>query len=149
MLTHSAIHAFLVLAEATPSPAPSEGGSGGFSLDLSQIFTFAQFGLLGVFFVMLISKKYVVPKWTLDSLEETHKRELEDKDKAFARELVLRDATAAESTRREADLKKNLDDLQDLTRQQMLPAMIEANRLTALYVDTLARRGGSGGGDGR
>lgn len=144
----------LMLWAADPSPIPSPTGSGGsegggFHLDLNQIFTFAQFGLLGVFFVMLISKKYVVPKWTLDSLEQTHERELKDKADAHARELAIRDQQLAASEQREKDLKKNLDDLQDLTRQQMLPAMIEANRLTALYVDTLARRGGSGGGDGR
>lgn len=146
------IHTLITLAaDPSPIPSPTGGGSegGGFNLDLNQIFTFAQFGLLGVFFVMLISKKYVVPKWTLDSLEETHKRELEDKDKAHERELAIRDQQLANSEQREKDLKKNLDDLQDLTRQQMLPAMIEANRLTALYVDTLARRSGSGGGDVR
>jgi hypothetical protein len=115
-------------------------------IDLSQIAQIAQFGLLGVFFVMLISKKYVVPKWTLDSLEETHARELKDKDDAHARELALRDVITAESAKREAELKKNLDELQDLTqRQQMLPAMIEANRLTALYVETLAKRSGADG----
>lgn len=135
-----------VLATADTTPKPS--GTGG-SLDINQIFTFAQFGLLGIFFVMLISKKFVVPKWTLDSLEQTHARELTDKDAAYAREIAIRDQQLTASETREKDLKKNLDDLQDLTRQQMLPAMIEANRLTALYVDTLARRGGSGGENGR
>ena len=136
---------------ATPAPTPTDSGGGSTGLDLTQIATFAQFGLLGIFFVMLVSKKFVVPKWTLDSLEETHARELKDKDDAHARELAIRDANAAATERREVELKRNLDDLQDLTRQQMLPAMIEANRLTALYVDTLAKRGGSsgGGGDGR
>lgn len=137
------------LVDASPSPVPSPEGGGGVNVDLNQIFTFAQFGLLGVFFVMLISKKFVVPKWTLDTLEETHARELQDKTDAHARELAIRDQQLAASEAREKDLKKNLDDLQDLTRQQMLPAMIEANRLTSLYVDTLARRGGTGAGDGR
>lgn len=127
--------------------AASTGADSGFNLDLSQIFTYAQFGLLGVFFVMLISKKYVVPKWTLDALEASHERELKDKAEAHAREVAIRDQQLATAEKRETDLKKNLDDLQDLTRQQMLPAMIEANRLTALYVDTLARRG-MGTGDG-
>lgn len=113
--------------------------------DLTELATFAQFGLLGIFFVMLISKKWLVPKWTLDSLEETHARELKDKEDAHARELALRDAMLAAADKREQEFKKNLDDLQNLTREQMLPAMIEANRLTALYVETLARRGGSDG----
>src|SRR3954453_21596479 len=108
------MHMFAILADA------ADAADSGFSLDLSQIFTFAQFGLLGVFFIMLISKKYVVPKWTLDALEESHQRELKDKTEGHAREIALRDQQTANAERREAELKKNLDDLQELTRQQML-----------------------------
>lgn len=124
----------------------ASGSSNNF--DLSVLAQIAQFGLLGIFFIMLISKKYVVPKWTLDALEVTHAARIKDKDEAHARELALRDANQAATEKREEELKKNLNDLQDLTRQQMLPAMIEANRLTALYVDILAKRA-SGGTDGR
>jgi hypothetical protein len=149
MLLHVVHHVLWVAADPSPLPETPKGANAGLSLDLSQIFTFAQFGLLGIFFVMLISKKFVVPKWTLDATEANHTRELADKDAAHLRELAIRDQQLAASEAREKDLKKNLDDLQDLTRQQMLPAMIEANRLTALYVDTLARRSGSGSSDGR
>lgn len=112
------------------------------TIDVNTIATFAQFGLLGIFFVMLISKKFVVPKWTLDSLDENHKRELADKEESHNRELAIKDQQIASLEADKRELKKNLDDLQDLTRQQMLPAMIEANRLTAAYVETLARRTG-------
>lgn len=110
------------------------------SIDVNTIATFAQFGLLGVFFVMIISRKFIVPKWTLDTLEESHTREIENREQAHARELAIKDAQLATMETDKRELKKNLDDLQDITRQQLLPAMIEANRLTAAYVDTLARR---------
>jgi hypothetical protein len=112
----------------------------GTSIDFSTIASFAQFGLLGVFFVMLVSKKFVVPKWTLDTVEENHQREIEDKDEAHSRELAVKDAQLAMVEADKRELKKNLDDLQEVTRSQLLPAMIEANRLTAAYVDTLSRR---------
>jgi len=112
----------------------------GTAIDVNTIATFAQFGLLGIFFAMIISRKFIVPKWTLDTLEENHNREIENKDEAHARELAIKDAQLAMIEADKRELKKNLDDLQELTRQQLLPAMIEANRLTAAYVDTLARR---------
>lgn len=115
---------------------------GSTTVDLSTWASFAQFGLLGIFFVMLVSKKFVVPKWTLDTLEDNHQREIKDRDEAFAREIATKDVLIASLEADKRELKKNLDDLQDLTRQQMLPAMIEANRLTAAYVETLARRSG-------
>jgi Tfp pilus assembly protein PilO len=113
------------------------------TIDVNTIAAFAQFGLLGVFFVMLISKKFVVPKWTLDTQDENHKRELADKEEAHARELTIKDQQIASLETDKRELKANLDNLQNLTRDQMLPAMIEANRLTAAYVDALARRAGT------
>lgn len=115
----------------------------GTTIDVNTIATFAQFGLLGIFFVMLISKKFVVPKWTLDAQDENHKRELADKETAHSRELAIKDQQIASLEADKRELKKNLDDLQVLTRDQMLPAMIESNRLTAAYVETLARRTGT------
>jgi len=112
----------------------------GTAVDVNTIATFAQFGLLGIFFVMIISRKFIVPKWTLDTLEENHTRELDKQEEAHVRELAVKDAQLAMVEADKRELKKNLDDLQELTRQQLLPAMIEANRLTAAYVDTLARR---------
>lgn len=120
----------------------ADASSSGNSVDISTIASFAQFGLLGIFFLMLISKKFVVPKWTLDTLEESHARLVADRDQAHVREIAVKDQQLASLEADKKELKKNLDDLQQLTRQQMLPAMIEANRLTAAYVDTLARRQG-------
>lgn len=106
-------------------------------LDLTQIFTFAQFGLLGIFFVMLISKKFVVPKWTLDDLKEAHERE-----------LLVKDDIVAGQKEDIVELRKNVRDLQALTSEKMIPALVQANTLSAAYVSELARRGGGGRGGG-
>lgn len=126
----------LIIWTATPNPVtPTDGGAGsGGSLDLTNIFTFAQFGLLGVFFVMLVSKRFVVPKWTLDDLKDAHDRELKVKDEIIAgqRQDIL-------------ELKKTVADLQALTSEKMIPALVQANTLSAAYVAELARRGGPDG----
>jgi len=113
--------------------AASSSDSGG--PNINTIFSFAQFGLLGVFFIMLISKKWVVPKWTLDDLKEAHERELKVKDDIIA-------AQRSDIT----ELKKTVADLQSLTSEKMIPALVQANTLSAAYVSELARRGGTGGG---
>jgi hypothetical protein len=118
------------LAEILAAAEPATTGG----LDLTQIFTFAQFGLLGIFFVMLVSKKFVVPKWTLDDLKEAHDRELAVKDSII-------DSHKADIV----ELKKTVADLQNLTSEKMIPALVQANTLSAAYVSELARRGGGGG----
>src|SRR3954453_147905 len=99
----------------------ADAGSG--SIDLTTIASFAQFGLLGIFFVMLISRKFIVPKWTLDVLEENQERILQEKDNAHVRELAARDQYIANIEADRKELRKSIDELQNLTRQQMLPAM--------------------------
>lgn len=106
-------------------------------MSLGEIFSFAQFGLLGVFFVMLVSKKFVVPKWTLDDLKDAHDRELKVKDEI----IVGQRADIVE-------LKATVAELQSLTADKMIPALVQANALSAAYVAELARRAGSGD-DGR
>ena len=106
----------VLLAAAT---AVNVGG-----LDLTQIFTFAQFGLLGVFFVMLVSKKFVVPKWTLDDLKEAHERE-----------LLVKDDIVTGQKEDLIELRKNVRDLQALTSEKMIPALVQefANARIGIY----------------
>jgi hypothetical protein len=110
------------------------------SPSIDSFLPYLNFGLLGLLVVVLASKKIFVPKWTLDdtitqhtaamtALQESHKRELEAKD------LIIKGLE-----RDKDELKATNTSLQALTRDQFLPALIEANRLTALYVDTLARQ---------
>lgn len=123
----SADLAVAVLAAA--APVEEVGG-----IPLAQVFSVAQFGLLGVFFIMLISKKWVVPKWTLDDLKAAHERELAVKDEIISGQRADM-----------IELKKTVGDLQALTSEKMIPALVQANTLSAAYVAELARRGGPGG----
>ena len=117
---------------AGAAPVDTVGG-----IPLGQIFSFAQFGLLGIFFIMLISKKWVVPKWTLDDLKDAH-----------ARELAVKDEIISGHRADIVELKKTVTDLQSLTSEKMIPALVQANTLSAAYVAELARRG-AGGADVR
>jgi hypothetical protein len=40
-----------------------------------------------------------------------------------------------------AELKKTVADLQALTSEKMIPALVQANTLSGAYVNELARRG--------
>lgn len=113
--------------------AASDSGDALGGVPLGTLFNIAQFGLLGVFFVMLISKKFVVPKWTLDDLKEAHDRELAVKDEIIA-------AQKADII----ELKRTVAELQSLTSEKMIPALVQANTLSAAYVAELARRGSDG-----
>lgn len=99
-------------------------------LDVGQIFNFAQFGLLGVIFLAILGKKWLVPKWTLDDLKDAHERELAVKDEVIAgqRADIL-------------ELKATVNELHSLTGKEVIPALTQANSLSAAYVAELARRG--------
>lgn len=96
------------------------------SLDLTQ---FLQFGLLGAIFVCIILKKFIVPEWTLTQLQQQHDSELKLKDD----QLV-----SLKSDKQE--LKESLDALQELTRTEIIPALVRANQLSQEYVAELAGR---------
>lgn len=99
---------------------------------LNTIFSFAQFGLLGLFFLALVSKHWVVPKWSLDDIEEAHRRELTVKDEIIeAQRLDVR------------DLKEANAELQRLTQERIIPALVQATGVMQSYVSELANRRGS------
>jgi len=103
--------------------------SGPDGVSLSQWFNFAQFGLLGVIFLMIVSKKWIVPKWALDDARAAYERELRAKEDVIAQQRA--DII---------DLKNTVHELQDLTKERMIPALVQANALSAAYVQELSRR---------
>jgi hypothetical protein len=114
---------WLMATGSTPS------GSGN-SIDITQLLQVGQYGLLAVFVILLLSRKYIVPAYSLTDLKETHERELAAKDDIIA------------NTRADvAELKKTVADLQALTSEKMIPALVQANTLSGAYVNELARRG--------
>lgn len=105
----------------------------GTSIDITQLINYAQYGLLGLFFVLILLKKFIVPAYTLVDLKESHERELRVKDDII------------DSLRKDiVELKDSVADLQKLTSDKMIPALVQANSLSAAYVQELARRGNSG-----
>lgn len=102
-------------AESVPAPT---------GIDITQ---FLQFGLLGLIFACVVMKKFIVPEWTLKQQEEGHNRELKVKDAQIA---------ALEADK--AELKESLTSLQALTRDQIIPALVRSNQLSADYVSELS-----------
>jgi hypothetical protein len=114
--------ATLVADTTTPT-----GSSGNGLID--QILPFLNFGIIGILVVLIVSKKWLVPAWTLEELKETHDRELAQKDSVIAdKDEDLK------------ELKESTAALQALTREQVIPALVRANQLSADYVAELARR---------
>jgi hypothetical protein len=86
--------------------------------DITQIL---QFGLLGLIFLCLIFRKFIVPEWTLKQAEEQSKAE---KD---------------ELTQRLTETREQLDKLQDVFQDQMIPALTRATEINARYTDELQK----------
>ncbi len=105
-----------VLAVTTqPSPAPSGSPV---PFDITQIL---QFGLLGLIFLCLVFRKFVVPEWTLKQAEEKAKADKE------------------ELTHRLAETREQLEKLQDVFQDQLIPALTRATEINARYNEELQR----------
>ena len=101
-------------------------------VDLNQVFDIAQFGLLGAVFLAILAKKWLVPAWTLTDLKTAHDRELAVKDEIIA------------GLRQDVNELKALNgEMQALTREKLIPALVESTSTNREYVAVLARRGTS------
>lgn len=90
----------------------------------------AQYGIFGAaFFDLLVTRKLLVPKW--------------DKTDAVDAQTAVCDVKQQTIDEKNEDikaLKLSLDQLQALTRDQMLPALVRANQLSADYLQLITRR---------
>lgn len=114
---------------ADPSPAPAAPSS---PTDFTQFSLkyLAQFGVFGAaFFDVFVTRKFLVPRWAKD-------------DAVQAKEdiIKIRDETITEKNDDLKELKASLAQLQSLTRDQVLPALVRANQLSADYVQEVTRR---------
>lgn len=143
-------------AQAILQAATDTTGTGS-PIDL--ILPYLNLGIIVVLVLLFATKTGIVPKWSLDDAEKRHEtentdqdtqhaRELADKEAAHARELALKDAQLTGLQTDKDELKRTNEQLTRVAQEQFLPALIEANRLTALYVDTIARRGQGGSNTG-
>lgn len=101
----------LLVAVAQSSPAMP-------SVDLTQVL---QFGLLGLIFLCLVFRKYIVPEWTLKDSER----------RSAARE--------AELERRLGETQDQLQNLLTVFQDQMIPSLTRATEVNAKYTDELQR----------
>jgi hypothetical protein len=110
--------------------AAGETSGSGNSLDISQLLQVGQYGLLAVFVILLLSRKYIVPTYTVSDLKESHERELTAKDETIS---GLRTDVS--------ELKTTVAALQALTSEKMIPALVQSNTLSAAYVAEIQKRG--------
>ncbi len=114
---------FEVIAAAT------NDGEGGVALPTIDIAQFLQFGLLGVIFVCVITKKFIVPEWVLKQLQDQYNAESRLKDEQIASLKADKE-----------ELKQDLEQLQNIYRTDVIPALVRATQLNAEYLD-LKQRG--------
>lgn len=106
----------IVLLAATPA-------STAVPFDITQIL---QFGLLGLIFLCLVFRKFIVPEWTLKAAEDRTEKE------------------KADLQTRLAETREQLDKLQAVFEDQMIPALTRATEINARYTDELQRARYSG-----
>lgn len=96
---------------------------------VTYILQYGPFGL--IFLDAFVTRKVLMPIWA-------------HKDALKAKEEVVRDRdkTILEKNTDIKELKASLDKLQSLTRDQMLPALVRANQLSADYLAEITRHGG-------
>jgi hypothetical protein len=118
-----------VLAASLSIGALQLADSAGTDVNIADVLNYAQYGLLGIFVVLILRGAYVVPKYSLTNLKEGHERELKVKD-----ELI-------ESLRSDLrELKAANNDLQRLTSEKMIPALVQATAVSQAYVAELAQK---------
>lgn len=102
--------------------------------DASQNFgewgNIAQFGFLGLLVIDLIgTHKFIVPRWTLDALNAERDR----------RETLMQ-GTIERLEKEVADVKEINGQLQDMTRERLMPALTQAVDSQRAVVEVLGRR---------
>lgn len=79
-----------------------------------------QFGFIGVVLLCILLRKFLVPEWVLKDAETRHDKEIAAKDVEIK------------------ELKESNSALRTLTEQQIIPALVRANQLSADYAADLA-----------
>jgi hypothetical protein len=96
--------------------APSTGTAVPF--DITSIL---QFGLLGLIFLCIVFRKFVVPEWTLKSAEERAEKEKADLEARLK------------------ETREQLERLQLVFQEQMIPGLTRATEINARYTEELQK----------
>jgi F0F1-type ATP synthase membrane subunit b/b' len=86
-----------------------------------DIWNLIQFGFVGFILVCFMIRKFVVPEWTLRDAERRHDKESASKDAEIA------------------SLKDQVERLQSMTEQQMIPALTRTAEIVARYTEEQQR----------
>lgn len=142
------LHEVVMWAMANaPSPAPASANSSNVGDAINSALPFVNYGVIGVLLTLIASKKIFIPKWVLDDAEKKHVETAKEAEAAHAAQLALKDQQIASLVADKDELKVSNSQLQQVTREQLLPALVESNRLINLYVEVLARRANRTAGD--
>lgn len=124
----------MIAAEGTTSGSPA--------IDL--ILPFVNLGVIVVLVIMVVTKNGFVPKWSLDDAERRNEEQVRQLNESHAREMAAKEDQIDALQADKKELKDTNEELQNLARDRLLPALIESSRLAAAYVAELQRRGSGG-----
>lgn len=115
----------LALVTAADTTQPVSGG---------DILSFLQFGVVGLLVVLFMTRKGIVPEWTLRT---------EEKRAAAERAALIEAATneRTELAQRLADKEAQVERLQGIFEEQVLPALWRATEMNRAYEEFEARMG--------
>lgn len=119
--------ALALVTAANATSTTTELPSGG------DILSFLQFGVVGLLVVLFMTRKGVVPEWTLRIAEE----------RAEAERKTLLEAANAERTellRRLADKEAQVERLQGIYEEVVLPALFRATEMNMAYEEAHSAR---------
>ncbi len=104
------MHYFVALIAATPSPSVP--------FDITQAL---QFGFVGVVLLCMVFRKYIIPEWTLKDQEARSQAE------------------KAELSKRLDETREQLEKLQSVFQEQMIPALTRSTEINTKYTDELQK----------
>jgi hypothetical protein len=119
---------FYAMAESTGSPV------------LDSFLPFINLGVLVVVVGMVLTRRGFIPSWSLQDCETSRDRELAETRAQYDRAVAFLQAQMDRVEAERRDLRHQLDTLQRTTTEQVVPVLIEANRITSQYLDTLSRQ---------
>jgi hypothetical protein len=96
----------------------AQQGASSVPFDIAQLL---QYGLLGLIFLCILFRKFLVPEWTLKQAEERNQKEVDDLQARLT------------------ETRQQLEKLQDVFQDQMIPVLTRATEVNARYIDEMKR----------
>ena len=107
---------------------------------LDAFLPYLNLGIIAILVLLFVTKTGIIPKWILDERDEQHKREIEELNRSHERELAAKEAHVQLLAADKQVLKADNDRLATTMLRDTIPALTEANRLTAQWIEVQNRR---------